>query len=1822
MADRSGDENKERPDATGEISLAEMVPLDEDESTGEISVAELTEVGTSPPPPPAPGRGVPRPPPPRPKETTLRGAPPPSAPPPKPEELDVDELVIESTSIDVRAPVVRDTNPSAPAPPPAPKTPAKKKSVPPPAARMPAKKPRPSSSRPASASEQIAVSTSSTPQPPPQAPVVETEQTVVQATEPESTRPEIDTRAQAVDELRSVCETQLAQATDPARKAQLNYELGRMFEVQLDDAAKAAEHYQAALRLSHDHAAALRGARRMLAKLGRDGALPPLFDAEVAITRDPKDRARLLYAKARLMEEKLRQAGPALAVYREALQLDPGNLVVLKAIERSLRRDKAWGPLAKTYEQLANAVGDSSLRAAWTAVRAHLTENQLNDPVQAAGLYEAALEADPHATAALANVKRLGAAQKRWPQLVAALRKELSLVSDEHTRLAILTTIARIQETRLGDAEASVSTLEEAHEEAPREKAVLIELARLRRASGQHRDEVKALAALVERVTDADQKARLAHRVAHLYEQVLNDVDRAQVWYERTLEQDPTHRAASMSLARLHEQRRRYDEAIGVWEARAERGVVSPRERAELHHRIGDMYERHLDRPAAATRHHRTAIGLDPDHHESFTALSRLWAQAGEWGPLVELYERAIDRAQHDEEAILWLFRVASIREDRLDDPDGAVATYERVLKRDPQHIGALNAMVRSAMRAQDFAKAIEALRKEAALTKDTKRQAALLHRAAVVTARDVGDPSAAVRALEEILRRRHDHRPSLETLAELLSDAGRWKEVITAYRRLIPLTSTAADKVRLHYRMGEIFESQIGDDGDAIDAYRAAINLERDFEPARDAMLDALERTERWTDLATALSDRLDRLPNPFDQARAATELGALYEERLDDREKALAMYDRAVNAAPLHRPALDARERLLTEAKDWNRLHEELEGEAKLQNDPFLEVQASLRAALVRADQQGAVGPALDAFRPVFERQPDHIGAMLAVEEIYARTRDDAGLGATYEKMASIVRDPKAQLAALQELARSRGDTGEAPAVQRKVLRLAPDDPSALQALCTAAEATGDLNTQLAMQARLASTATDPRVAAFHQSRVGEILLEQDDAPGALSAFRAALGHDPTSLAAARGLSRAALQADSPEAMREAAKHEAEITRDRPVAVGLLLRAAAGHGYAEQWDEASANYERALAMESDNARAASGLKATMSRPDQAPKLVELLGRAAASAKQPARVLELHLDVADIHARWLDDMAAAVAATRRALNIDDEHVGAISALADYLTRNDQWQEAAETLDRLVPKCTPEQAIQTHLKLATLAEHRLGDSERAMRSLRAVLKRDEHNEVALAGLVRLERIAGRHEEALRLAKKLLGVVENRDRKAQVLTELGELERARGQEAAAAAHAFSALGVLGPKAPCAKLYRELIVSAPQHASWDSYTTGLMTFLESVRSSPIAASATYRELARVYLKAHNRPDRAISILREGVEACPEDPGLSMSLVKALLKIGGDDKALLEIRRFLKIDPWQPHSWRALADVFRKKGIAEGAAIALAPVVGMRAAQEDEERLVRGRRPRVAQAPGGILGADGLRQIVDRGALDEPAAVLVHALSDVFGKIEGFDPDRWGVSRRDRIRQGDPHPVRAFADRIGMTFGVPEYELYIVDDRELETAVVYPGSPPVLVVPRSIEQARDAVLAFQLARPLAMLSRLLHPIDRIDPPTLERILVGATRQFDPTFSLRPDEEDLVEIEAKRVQRAFGFFSFSRGRLQDAATTFSVSPTRDIATWMTDVRHMAARAALLVCDDLLSAFEGLGDATGPDDLPGDLARFWVSDPAMRFRHRVAQSM
>src|SRR6478735_3972460 len=128
----------------------------------------------------------------------------------------------------------------------------------------------------------------------------------------------------------ATCEAELARAPSPDRAARLHHEIARTQEAVLGDRGAALRHYEAALGQAPDHLASIRGARRVLLALKRFADALPLWDAELRVAADPKQRAVLHYQKGRFLTEMLGDEAGAREAYAEALKLDPTNATILK----------------------------------------------------------------------------------------------------------------------------------------------------------------------------------------------------------------------------------------------------------------------------------------------------------------------------------------------------------------------------------------------------------------------------------------------------------------------------------------------------------------------------------------------------------------------------------------------------------------------------------------------------------------------------------------------------------------------------------------------------------------------------------------------------------------------------------------------------------------------------------------------------------------------------------------------------------------------------------------------------------------------------------------------------------------------------------------------------------------------------------------------------------------------------------------------------------------------------------------------------------------------------------------------------------------------------------------------------------------------------------------------------------------------------------------------------------------------------------------------------------------------------------------------------
>lgn len=1644
----------------------------------------------------------------------------------------------------------------------------------------------------------------------------------------------VESRADAARALIELCKGRLAGTEEAVRKARLHYECARLYEYPLAELDDALTHYRSALALVADHEPSVVGLRRVLLQKKLYGDALPLFDAQIRLTAEPKDKAALLYEKGRLLEDRLDKRSEARAAYEAALELAPTDAAILRAVARCQRRAHAWNELDGTLERLAEtAASDARLRAARLAERARLVEVHKADAALATEYFQQAFETASDASGSLRDLQRLHEGQRRFRDLVAALEAQVTASTDATVRATALYRMARVYADRLGDLPGAVQALERATRLEPRDRTILEELARIYQRLGDHAQ----LAGVYERLVEigADKFAQIdwMMRIGDLAAQRLNDEARAIQWYERALELEPTHLPALQALEKLYARAEHWAPLIAL-HSREANHALDPLRRAAALQKVAEIYEQKLGDRQQAIAHHARALGIVPGYEPSFRALSRLYTEAHRWNELIELYERAVELAPDPDTRFTFLFKIGRIWEDALNAPGQALHAYRRILQSDDRHFGALHALQRAAERAGEWEALVDGLAHEARLLEDPKRKVALLHRAGEVSEELLRDDERALSHYRAVLMLEARYAPALSSLGRIHFRAGRWDDLLDVYRKELAIAGQPEQRASILHRMGRICEEQLGNEEEALNHYRRAVEAHRGHTVALHDYERLLATAGRHKELVQVLEEELKHLDDAGARARVALRVAEVYETQLDRSDKALEAYGSALEAVPGLPAARDGRARLLARTNQFEALAAELEAEAEATTDPAMRLTARLRAGDVCRDDLKDLARAARNFEAALEEVPGHVGALLALEAIYAELGKTEELRRVLSAQASTVADVPSQVAALRELVRLDEGAGQSAWPEcHAILVRAPLDRRALEVAERAAlsgqQPTGlDPSQALAEVDAQLGNAVQGVLAAAHDTRLGEF-FEGQNPVRALERYRAALQRDPENLAAARGVSRVAEAIGDPQLLEEAAQGEARVTRDVRRAGRLLERAGELRRSRGDVQGAAAALEQALEIHPDRLSAAGALVALLTAPEDVDRLIHTLSSAAQRATDPDRAARHWIAVAGLYAERKGDVPAALAALNRVEKQLPNHVPMLIELAELYCRDAQWAQAATRLERVLAT-QPDEAITiaASLRLAEILHERLERHDGARKALETVLGRQPDNVEALRRLLALQ-LTTRDPAAAETARRLGQASSDPAVRAEAWATLGKLSAQGGRlEEAAEAYA-EAMRIVGLAGVAAKELKELLIQqklAGKQPPWATYAGALVHFTASAQQDPEAVAAACLELGRVQADELGQLDQAIATLDRGLAVGANQGALRTELALRLRKAGQLERALEELRRLLADDSLRLETWRDLHEVFDRLGRNAEAHLAIGPLLLLDGATDLQRATWAARAPRTAYLPEGSL-AEGRLTTLDALSRHRATCHLLAQLAEGLSKVYAPGLERFGLTTRDRIHPRSGHALRATAERVARIFGVDEFDLYTATEYDGPLAVVL-TDPVGIVLPASFASRSDVEQVFLLARPLANVARGLSAVDALPDVDLGLLLAAAGRLVDPSFASGQVDEGSLEPLMRRVSKSISWLA--RGRVEDATRAYLAEGAFDASDFALRVRLSAARAALLVADDVVSAVQVLrrteGDLSGAKPprsdvavrLIRDMVYFWVSDPAMQVRREI----
>jgi tetratricopeptide (TPR) repeat protein len=512
----------------------------------------------------------------------------------------------------------------------------------------------------------------------------------------------------------------------------------------------------------------------------------------------------------------------------------------------------------------------------------------------------------------------------------------------------------------------------------------------------------------------------------------------------------------------------------------------------------------------AALQWYGVALDRRPDDLGAMAGAGRVLVREGRWEELANMFQGELQRATTESRRASMTFRLATLYERAMSDPQRAAACYQLVLTQNPHHLPSLRGLLRLAEQTGDWAQWAELAERWTRRETDHLLCSTLLCELGQAYEDELGDLENAVRAFREALERNPKQELARQGVIRCLYRLGRRGEA--AETTGLALNRELAEGERLDVLSAILL---LADDDDA-----AAGHILRDFPTHVPSLLVALrgafagEDVQRAAALARALGESMPASSVATGFLRLAHLLARLGGEP-------------ASSTAP-SQAALSAirSEANVRDMGDLEGLARMVLRAANAEQDPLLA--APYLATYARCTQaRGRIDEAAQAYENILADQPEFISAAKGLKFLHRLAGNKEMYAIAAEREGRIILNRQVAVENFKEAGQIRrrfmGDLDGAILDLETVLRLDPSDSSAFESLREMYSLRGDARALYHLLSRRAEALEDPTECKGLLLVMAQVAMTRiSDADLAIRCHEQVLGLDPTHVQSYRVLAQ----------------------------------------------------------------------------------------------------------------------------------------------------------------------------------------------------------------------------------------------------------------------------------------------------------------------------------------------------------------------------------------------------------------------------------------------------------------------------------------------------------------------------------------------------------------------------------------------------------------------------------------------------------------------------------------------------------------------------
>lgn len=1346
--------------------------------------------------------------------------------------------------------------------------------------------------------------------------------------------------------------------------------------------------------------------------------------------------------------------------------------------------------------------------------------------------------------------------------------------------------------------------------------------------------EVDEGASAGEKIKAVELKKQLLLRAVRTYDKA-GDLEKAEELVQQVIELDEEDESAVSKLEDIRRRRGKYEEVVEMILERSEK-AQNPADRAHALHEIGRLYVKELEDIEQGVFAFAQALSVLPENADYARELEKAaGSDMKVWAEALQILSAATTSQDLSKESKIALFTVLGRwYSEKIARPDMGVPCFQAVLSASPGHDGAMEGLAQVYRRAQQWQELCQVLQTRADHAKTPEKARNIRVEAAEVLETKLDDPSRARDLYEHVFQEDPSNDKAIEALGRIYRRLADW----VGYTKILEQRADAlAGEARAEAlcKIGEVYEKELDDLGEATKAYEAAVALD----PKSSIGLRGLDRiylrTGKYKELVQNLEQQIGLIGTPRQTMNLHQRLAKIHDEQFLDHQKAAASYEAILQIDPAHEETLTALMRHYRALERWEEVSSLYDRLLRIVTDDKKRIELLLAHGRVLLEQLNSPDRASKAYEKVIEIDPQHGGALESLANVRAASGDALAALSAIESLAHKATTPASRADLWMRAAKLLDDKGDQDgAIERykKVLDAVPGHAAASVALRAAYLARGDATSAVELIAREIDTAEGNLAKARLMGEMAFILhanLKADDR--ALQTATKAIDLDPTNMKALYVSGEIAFAAGR---YVEAAKNYESLVNRIDAIPQDIARDVVSHyidslGKVGSTEKAAVVVPVLLKLASDSAeavrRAAKVRYDAKQYKDSIELFADLLKRFGDGMLPEERAdALLHTGQARLSLGNVDD---AVNPLLEAADLMPEAPEPIAALVRLYETKKDWEEVIRLKMRRLDVVSGDERVALLLDVGDIMAAQLGDRTRAAKSYSAALDERPDDRRILTKLMQLYSEEKEWAKLIEVVVKLASKIDDKRQKAKYMHTAAIVSFRQLGDADKAAEYYDT--VIELDTTNEKALTEAIEVREQKQDWVNVERLYRTDVERATELNDTARliATMGKLGALYKDKLDNMADAIDAYEAAQSLDPDNQERDELLAKLYMSDPAQyfDKAVASQLAFLRKNHSQAAPYKALRKLYTEAKRGDSAWCLCQALVCMGLAEASEDRFFQKlRSDSVAAAQAPLVEEDWINAVVHPDA--DPLLTAVFAAIQPAVLIKYGKPlDQLGYQMAYALNLSmHPYPMSQTLFYAGSVLGL-ELPVSFQNPADPGGLNFLHGHVPALVLGAAALAAEvpPQVSGFLAARHLAYYRPGMY-VRHLVPNVigLRAWLFAAIKLISPTFPISNDIQGPVKENLAVIESAVT--GAARDQLASAVTKLLQAGAIDIKQWLGGVDYTADRAGFIlaadlpIVSDIIKATDESQASVPQKDRIKELVLYSVSEPYFAVRRKL----